>query len=153
MGWRDKLSAGAERAATEAEKALDKGKTKAGELQIKLEMDGLAKKLGYLVFDFYRGREVDQELRQSYLDELARLEDELNLKRANAAAKAQSQEGSAQAPPPPPPPPPSSPDMGAAATPTADPAAEAAEGPACGKPFGPGSDPEKEINTPFPADG
>jgi hypothetical protein len=106
-----------------------------------------------LVFDYYRGREVDQELRQSYLDELARLEDELNLKKANAAAKAQGEYGSAQTPPPPPPLPPSAPDMGGAATQAGGPAAEAAEGSSCAKPFGPGSDPEKEINTPFPADG
>jgi hypothetical protein len=87
MGLMDKLTAGLERATQEADKAFDKGKTKVGELQAEMQMDGLAKKLGYLVFDFYRGREVDQALRQKYLDELARLEDQLLQSRAEAAAK------------------------------------------------------------------
>jgi hypothetical protein len=90
MGFMDRLAAGAERAAKEAEKALDKGKAKVGELQIEMQMDGLAKKLGYLVFDFYRGREVDQALRQKTLDDLSRLEDQLLATRAEAAAKAQA---------------------------------------------------------------
>ena len=90
MGLIDKLSAGAERAAKEAEKAFDKGKAKVGELQLEMQMDGQAKKLGYLVFDFYRGRDVDQAERQKYLDELSRLEDQLNEARAEAAAKAEA---------------------------------------------------------------
>ncbi len=90
MGLMDKLSAGAERAVKEAERAIDKGKAKAGELQLEFQMDGYAKKLGYLVFDFYRGRDVDQAERQKYLDELSRLEDQLNQVRAEAAAKAQA---------------------------------------------------------------
>ena len=77
MGLMDKFSAGIERAAQEADKAFEKGKSKVGELQIEMQMDGLAKKLGYLVFDFYRGREVDQALRQKYLDDMTRLEDQL----------------------------------------------------------------------------
>ena len=59
MGIMDKLGDSLGQAAHEMEKALDKGKTKVGELQIEMQMDGLAKKLGYLVFDFYRGRTVD----------------------------------------------------------------------------------------------
>lgn len=90
MGLLDKLTAGAERAAKEAEKAFDKGKAKVGELQIEMQMDGQAKKLGYLVFDFYRGREVDQALRQKILDDLSRLEDQLLKTRDEAAAKAQA---------------------------------------------------------------
>lgn len=90
MGLIDKLSAGAERAAKEAEKAFDKGKAKVGELQLEMQMDSQAKKLGYLVFDFYRGRDVDQAERQKYLDELSRLEDQLNQARAEAAAKAEA---------------------------------------------------------------
>ncbi len=89
MGFMDKLTAGAEKAAKEAEKAFDKGKAKVEELQIEMQMDGLAKKLGYLVFDFYRGRQVDQALRQKMLDDLSRLEDQLLQARAEAAAKAQ----------------------------------------------------------------
>jgi hypothetical protein len=88
MSLLDKLSAGAERAAKEAEKAFDKGKAKVGELQVEMQLDSAAKKLGYLVFDFYRGREVDQSKRQSLLDEMSRLEDQLMQARAEAAAKA-----------------------------------------------------------------
>jgi hypothetical protein len=90
MGFKDKVGAGLEQAAREIEKALDKGKTKVGELQIEMQMDGLAKKLGYLVFDFYRGREVDQAARQKVLDDLAGLEERLNKVKAEAAAKAEA---------------------------------------------------------------
>ena len=97
MGLMDKLAEGAERAAKEAEKAFDKGKTKVGELQVEMQMDGLARKLGYLVFDFYRGRQVDQALRQKILDDLSRLEDQLLRARAEAAAKAQPEAAKAPA--------------------------------------------------------
>jgi hypothetical protein len=99
MGLMDKLADGAERAAREAEKAFDKGKTKVGELQIEMQMDQLARKLGYLVFDFYRGRQVDQAMRQKILDDLSRLEDQLLRVRAQAAAKAQSDEAAGTTPP------------------------------------------------------
>ncbi len=92
MGLMDKLAEGAERAAREAEKAFDKGKTKVGELQVEMQMDGLAKKLGYLVFDFYRGRQVDQALRQRILDDMSRLEDQLLRTRSQAGDTAQSEE-------------------------------------------------------------
>ncbi len=85
MDLKDKLVTGLERAAEEAEKALGKGKTKLTELQIELEMDGLAKKLGYLVFDFYRGRPVDQALRQKLLDDLSTLEERLAELKAGGA--------------------------------------------------------------------
>src|SRR4030067_3656022 len=91
MGVMDKLTAGAERAAKEAEKAFEKGKARVGELQIEMQMDGLAKKLGYIVFDFYRGREVDQARRQQILDELSGLEDQLVQARAEAGARAQAE--------------------------------------------------------------
>jgi hypothetical protein len=87
MGLMDKFSAGIERAAQEADKAFEKGKAKVGELQTEMQMDGLAKKLGYLVFDFYRGREVDQVLRQKYLDDMTHLEEQLTQQRAATAAK------------------------------------------------------------------
>lgn len=108
MGIMDKVGDGLEQAAREIEKALDKGKSKVGELQIEMQMDGLAKKLGYLVFDFYRGRTVDQAVRQKVLDDLSRLEDQLLKTRAEAAAKAQADAQaraarSAEAAPPPPP--------------------------------------------------
>jgi hypothetical protein len=91
MGIMDKLGDGLGQAVHEVEKALDKGKTKVGELQVEMQMDGLAKKLGYLVFDFYRGRTVDQAVRQKVLDDLSRLEDQLWKIRAEAAAKAQTE--------------------------------------------------------------
>jgi len=90
MSLLDKLSAGAERAAKEAEKAFDKGKAKVGELQVEMQLDSAAKKLGYIVFDFYRGREVDQSKRQDLLDEMSRLEDQLMQARAEAAEKAKA---------------------------------------------------------------
>jgi len=90
MGLMDRVAAGIERFAEEADKAIDKGKTKVGEMQIELQMDGLAKKLGYLVFDFYRGRQVDPARRQQLLDELSALEDKLLQVRAEAAARAEA---------------------------------------------------------------
>jgi hypothetical protein len=90
MAFSDKVSDGIGQAARELEKALDKGKMKFGELQIEMQMDGLAKKLGYLVFDFYRGRAVDQAVRQKVLDDLSRLEDQLWQMRAEAAAKTEA---------------------------------------------------------------
>lgn len=103
MGFRDVLGDQLGQAAHEIEKALDRGKTKVGELQIEMQMDGLAKKLGYLVFDFYRGRTVDQTVRQKVLDDLSRLEDQLLKLRAEAQAKAeakaQARAAGAQQPP------------------------------------------------------
>mgnify|MGYP000053030982 CR=1 FL=1 len=98
MDLKDKLAAGLERAAEEAEKALDKGKTKVAELQLELQMDTLAKKLGYVVFDFYRGRPVDQEYRQRLLDDLSRLED--RLVQLKAGAGSEGERPSAAGPPP-----------------------------------------------------
>jgi len=95
MGFLDKLSAGAERAATEAGKALDKGKAKAAELQLERHMDEAAKKLGYLDLDAYRARPVDEPARQQLLGDLAGLEDELANLRAETAAKAAAPEGKA----------------------------------------------------------
>ena len=91
MGLMDKLTAVVERLAEGADKAIDKGKVKVGELQIEMQMDGQAKKLGYLVFDFYRGRQIDQNLRQKILEEMSRLEDQLLKSKAEAAAKAQAE--------------------------------------------------------------
>lgn len=91
MGLMDKVTAGLERASQEADKAFDKGKAKVGEIQIEMQMDGLAKKLGYVVFDFYRGREIDQALRQKYLEDMAALEDRLLQTRAEAAAKREAE--------------------------------------------------------------
>ena len=91
MGLMDKFSAGIDRAAQEADKAFEKGRAKVGELQTEMQMDGLAKKLGYLVFDFYRGREVDQALRQKYLDDMAKLEDQLLQAKAATKSKREAE--------------------------------------------------------------
>jgi hypothetical protein len=90
MGIMDKVGAGLEQAVWEVEHALDRGKNKAGELQTEMQMDGLAKKLGYLVFDFYRGRTVDQTERQKVLDQMSALEDKLFQVRAAGKAKAEA---------------------------------------------------------------
>jgi hypothetical protein len=88
MSWRETLSAGFHRAREEAERALDKGKAKVEELQTEMQMDGLAKRLGYLVFDAHRGRKVDEATRAKLLSDLTRLEDGLEKAKAEQAAKA-----------------------------------------------------------------
>lgn len=88
MGWRDQLSAGLQRARSEAARAYDKGKAKVEELQAEMQMDGLAKKLGYLTFDAHRGRTVDEATRVKLLLDLTRLEDELEKARAEQVARA-----------------------------------------------------------------
>ena len=50
MGFLDRLSEGAEKVAKQAEKALEQGKTKVEELQLERQMDGLAKKIGYMEY-------------------------------------------------------------------------------------------------------
>ena len=68
-----------------------RARARSGSSRLEMQMDGLAKKLGYLVFDFYRGREIDQALRQKYLDDMTRLEDQLLQARAEAAAKREAE--------------------------------------------------------------
>lgn len=88
MGWKDKLSTGFQRARKEAGKAYDKGKAKVEELQTEMQMDGLAKKLGYVTFDAHRGRAVDEAAKAKVISELSRLEDELEKAKAEQAAAA-----------------------------------------------------------------
>jgi hypothetical protein len=88
MSWKEKVTAGIRRAGQEADKALDKGKTKVGELHIELQMDGLAKKLGYLALDAHRGRKVDEAARVKLLTDLTSHEQALEKLKAEAAAKA-----------------------------------------------------------------
>ncbi|MHB0980022.1 MAG: hypothetical protein ACYC5Q_08150 [Thermoleophilia bacterium] len=102
MGILDRLTEGAEKVAKQAEKALEQGKTKVEELQLERQMDGVAKKLGFLEFDAFRGREVDAAVRQSYLDELAGLEEQL-AQAKEAAAAPSGGDGAAAAPAPTPP--------------------------------------------------
>ncbi len=86
MGFLDRLSEGAEKVAKQAEKALEQGKTKVEELQLERQMDGLAKKIGYMEYDGLRGREVDSAVRQSYLDEMVGLEEQIARSKAPAEA-------------------------------------------------------------------
>ncbi len=98
MGIMDRLSEGAEKVAKQAEKALEQGKTKVEELQFERQMDGLAKKLGYLELDAFRSREVDAAARQAYLDELVALEDQIAALESPAAPAAAPADASAAAP-------------------------------------------------------
>ena len=93
MGWKDRLSAGLHRAGKETQVAFEKGKSKVEELQIEMQMDGLAKKLGYLTYDAHKGRKVDEAARDKLLADLVRLEDELEKKKAEAAAKIAAAKG------------------------------------------------------------
>lgn len=90
MGFMETLSSGLRRFGDEAEKVLDKGKSKVGELQTELQMDSLAKKLGYLTYDAHRGRKVDEPARVKLLMDLTQLEDALKKAKSEAAAKASS---------------------------------------------------------------
>jgi len=88
MSWKETLSNGLHRARTGAEKAYDKGKAKVEELQTEMQMDGLAKKLGYLTFDTHRGRKIDEAAQAKLLSDLTRLEEELEKAKAEQAAQA-----------------------------------------------------------------
>jgi hypothetical protein len=90
MAFKDMLRKGFARASEEAKEALDKGKMKVGEMQLEMKLDGLAKKLGHLVFDAHRGRQVDEALRAKYLEDMAQLEDQIAQIKAEAAAKAEA---------------------------------------------------------------
>jgi hypothetical protein len=99
MGWKETLTAGFHKVGEGAEKALDKGKAKVEELQTEMQMDGLAKKLGYLTFDAHRGRKVDEATRAKLLADLTRLEGELEKAKAEAAAKAAAEKAAKGAKP------------------------------------------------------
>jgi uncharacterized protein (DUF2164 family) len=88
MGLKETVTAGLRRFGEEAEKAFDKGKTKVGELQSELQMDGLAKKLGYVAYDQHRGRKVDEATRVKLLMDMTQLEAAMDKAKAEAAAKA-----------------------------------------------------------------
>ncbi len=88
MGFKETISKGLRKFGSEAEKALDKGKAKVGELQTEMQMDGLAKKLGYLTFDAHRGRKVDEAARVKLLMDLTHLEAALEKAKADAKAAA-----------------------------------------------------------------
>ncbi len=85
MGLLDKLTVGAEKVAKQAEKAFEQGKGKVEELQVERQLDGLAKKLGYMEFDAHRNRQVDTSARESLLTEMVQLEDQLTQMRQTTA--------------------------------------------------------------------
>lgn len=93
MGFLDRLSEGAEKVAKQAEKAIEQGKTKVEELQLERQMDGLAKKIGFMEFDASRGRYVDSAIRQSYLDEMLGLEEQIAQAKAPADGPEQAPTG------------------------------------------------------------
>lgn len=76
MGLLEELSGGAEKVAKEAEKAFGQVKVKVEQLQVERQMDVVARKLGYMALDEYRGRPADPAERQRLLEELGRLEDQ-----------------------------------------------------------------------------
>jgi hypothetical protein len=88
MGFKETVTAGLRRFGEEAEKVLDKGKTKVGELQSELQMDGLAKKLGYIAYDEHRGRKIDEATKVKLFMDMAHLEEAMEKAKAEAAAKA-----------------------------------------------------------------
>lgn len=87
MSFKDRVNTVTNRVATEAGKALDKGKGKTAELQLRRRMDGVAEKLGYLVLEEYRSESSDDQARQQLLDELIGLEEQIAEVRAQTAAK------------------------------------------------------------------
>ncbi len=91
MALKDKLGKGFKRVGEEAKVALDKGKLKVEEMQLEMQLDGLAKKLGHLAFDVHRGRQVDDALRVKYLTDMSQLEDQIAKLKADAAAKAEAE--------------------------------------------------------------
>lgn len=91
MAFKDVLRKGFRRAGEEAKEALDKGKLKVEEMQLEMRLDGLAKKLGHVVFDAHRGRQVDDALRLKYLEEMSQIEDQMEQLKAEAAAKAEAE--------------------------------------------------------------
>jgi hypothetical protein len=91
MAFKDKLHKGFKRVGEEAKVALDKGKLKVEEMQLEMQLDGLAKKLGHLAFDAHRGRQVDDALRLKYLADMSEVEDQIAKLKAEAAAKAEAE--------------------------------------------------------------
>ena len=90
MAFKDMLHKGFRRFGEEAKVALDKGKQKVEEMQLEMQLDGLAKKLGHLTFDAHRGRQVDDVLRVKYLEDMTKVEDQIAKLKADAAAKAEA---------------------------------------------------------------
>jgi hypothetical protein len=91
MAFKDMLHNGFKRVGKEAKVALDKGKLKVEEMQLEMQLDGLAKKLGHLAFDAHRGRQVDDALRVKYLDDMTKVEEQIAKLKAEAAAKAEAE--------------------------------------------------------------
>ena len=96
----EQLTEGLDKLAKEAQKAFDQGKVKVEQLQVERHMDGAARKLGYLEFDRYRERVVDEAARESLLQQMAAYEDQIVAAQAATAATDQATQAAAQGQPP-----------------------------------------------------
>ncbi len=85
MGLKDMITNATDAVAKEAEKAIEQGRYKVGEFQFERQMDTAAKKLGYLEFESQRsGSTPDAAKRQELIDEMTRLEGEMEQARKDA---------------------------------------------------------------------
>lgn len=77
MGWKDKLNQTADKVVKQTGRAVEQGRGKLEEVQVERQMDAAARKVGYMAYDSFQGREVDAQKRQELLDEIASLEEQL----------------------------------------------------------------------------
>lgn len=90
MGWKDKLNRTADKVAKQTGKAVEQGRGKLEEVQVERQMDAAARKVGYMAYDSFQGREVDAQEREQLLAEIASLEEQLEEARRQ---KAEEKEG------------------------------------------------------------
>ncbi len=95
MGLMDDLTGALEKISTEAEKALNQGKAKVGQLQLERQMDAAARKVGYMELDRYRGRPVDDSARAELIYQMAGLEDQIAASQAAPAEETKTAEQTA----------------------------------------------------------
>jgi hypothetical protein len=81
----DDISETADEMVRQAGKALDQVKSRVEALQTKAQMDVAARKLGYLEFERYRGRGLDEVAHRRVLDEMEALDNQLIQLRAELA--------------------------------------------------------------------
>lgn len=88
MGLKDMITNATDAVTKEAEKALEQGRYKVEEFQLERQMDTVAKKLGYLEFEAQRsGSAPDSAKRQELIEEMTRLEGELQQARQDVEAR------------------------------------------------------------------
>jgi hypothetical protein len=81
----DDISETADEVVRQAGKALDQMKSRVEALQAKAQMDVAARKLGYLEFERYRDRPLDEVAHRRVRDEMEMLDDQLIQLRAEFA--------------------------------------------------------------------